>query len=121
MWLRRNGWRVAVILVFSAAMVVLAVAPPGIAAATGPTVGATTTTTKPPVGTTTTTTKPPAGTTTTTTKPAVGTTTTTTKPPLPSVSTSVSDGQSVAALLGQAVALDAVGVDTSGAIRNGTK
>jgi cell wall-associated NlpC family hydrolase len=117
MWLGRHGWRRAVMDVFSEAMVLLAVASPGMAFATGATDGATTTTTtttKPADGPTIATTKPAAGPTATTTKPAVGATTTTTKPPLPTVSPSVTDGQSVAALLGQAVALDAVGVDTSG-------
>ena len=73
-----------------------------------PKVGATTTTT-------TTTTRPGVGaTTTTTTKPKAGATTTTTTPPLPTVSPSITDGQSVQSLLSQAVALDSVGVDSSG-------
>ncbi len=116
-WGRDGTWRQAVILVFSVAIVVLAVAPQGIASAAS--VGTTTTTPAggspgPAGGATTTTTKPANGATTTTTKPAGKATTTTTTPPLPAVTPSISDGQSVAALLGQAVALDAVGVDTSG-------
>ena len=47
-------------------------------------------------------------------QPAATTTTPTTAPKLPAVPSSITDGQSVAALLSQAVGLDAVGVDTSG-------
>jgi cell wall-associated NlpC family hydrolase len=111
-WGRDGTWQKAVIMVTSAALILLAVAPQGIASAAASAAGSTTTTTVPAVGATTTT-VPATGAAKATGKPA-GATTTTTKPPLPKVSSSITDGQSVAALLSQAVTLDAVGVDKSG-------
>lgn len=104
--------------VLSIAVIVLAVAPLGGAAATA--AGAATTTTtavaagKGAAG------KGVAGATTTTTTAAgkaaakETTTTTTTVPRAPVVASSLTDGQTITALLSQAEALDSTGVDTSG-------
>src|ERR1700749_818926 len=101
MWLGPDGrWRQAAIGVLSTAVVILSVAPLGGEAATAAAAQ--------PAATT-----PP--TTTTRGKPAGGATTPpTTTPPTPAVPTSLTDGQSVRALLSQAEALGSIGADTTG-------